>query len=426
VQGAHCATSEHAVSRRDRRANAPPPAGPNAQPAAEASIRDQLRRASPSQLALLPIRMFFGVTFLYAGIDKLLDPTFLDPSSPGSITAQLQAFARVSPLAALVRIAEPWAPAVGILIALAEIAIGLGALTSLAFRAAAAGGAVLSLLFFLTASWTTHPYYYGADLPYTIGWIALLIGGTGGLLVPRVVREIGAVPPDDVRFARGARGVGRPRGAMTEPEVSPGRRLILQAGVLGAFSIAVASVALPLRFLRAGDDAGLRGAVSGDGATAGAGSGVPGGATVPGSTPSASPAPSGSPAVAGSPGAAGSPPGSTFHPSGLTVASTANVDRKGAVAIRVPADAPGPLPAGDPAVIVRLADGSYVCYDAVCTHEGCRVGWDARDSVLLCPCHGAAFDPADHGAVLAGPTNVPLPELPLVVDKVAGTITLKA
>ena len=54
------------------------------------------------------------------------------------------------------------------------------------------------------------------------------------------------------------------------------------------------------------------------------------------------------------------------------------------------------------------------------------MGWDARDSVLLCPCHGAAFDAADHGAVLGGPTNVPLLELPIVVDQQAGTISLQA
>jgi thiosulfate dehydrogenase [quinone] large subunit len=357
----------------------------------------QIRRASPAQLALLPIRAFFGVTFLYAGLDKLLDPTFLDPASPGSITDQLQAFARVSPLAPLVRLAEPWAPAVGILIALAEIAIGLGALTGLAFRAAAVGGAVLSLLFFLTASWTTHPYYYGADLPYAIGWIALAVGGTGGLLVPRVVRELGSPAPDDLAHAARGPGGGRPRGLAPQPEVSPDRRLVLQAGVLGALSLVVASFAVPLRFLRAGE--GSQGVAAGSSSVA----------TAP-------------PGAAGSPGASTAP----FHPNGLAVASIAAVDKKGAVPIRIPVDAPAPLPAGDPGVIVRLPDGSYVGYDAVCTHEGCRVGWDAQDAVLLCPCHGAAFDPADHGAVLAGPTNTPLPELQLVVDQQAGTISLKA
>ena len=267
------------------------------------------------------------------------------------------------------------------------------------------GGAALSLLFFLTASWTTHPYYYGADLPYAIGWIALAVGGTGGLLVPHAVRELGASAPDDLAPAARGPGGGRPRGMAPQPEASPGRRLFLQAGVLGALSLVVAAVAVPLRFLRAGE--GSQGLAAGSEPSA----------TGPGSS-----------VATAAPGAAGSPGASTvpFHPNGLAVASIADVDKKGAVAIRIPVDAPAPLPAGDPGVIVRLPDGSYVGYDAVCTHEGCRVGWDAQDAVLLCPCHGAAFDPADHGAVLAGPTNTPLPELPIVVDQQAGTISLKA
>ena len=43
---------------------------------------------------------------------------------------------------------------------------------------------------------------------------------------------------------------------------------------------------------------------------------------------------------------------------------------------------------------------------------------------LFCPCHGATFDPKNHGAVLAGPTNIPLPEVPIHVDAQTGVITL--
>jgi len=74
--------------------------------------------------------------------------------------------------------------------------------------------------------------------------------------------------------------------------------------------------------------------------------------------------------------------------------------------------------------VILLDDGSFVAYDATCTHEGCRVGWDAATATLVCPCHGAQFDAAQHGAVLAGPTNVPLVELPLLVNEQDGTISL--
>ena len=87
--------------------------------------------------ALLPVRLFFGATFLYAGIDKLLDARFFDPSSPASIQAQMLIFSRVSPIAALVRVGQPLAVPIGLAIALAEIAVGLGTLTGLAFRATA-------------------------------------------------------------------------------------------------------------------------------------------------------------------------------------------------------------------------------------------------------------------------------------------------
>ena len=165
----------------------PPPLPPDAP---GLSFREQLERASPAARALLPIRAFFGVTFVYAGLDKLLDPAFFDASSPASIVAQLAAFTRVSPLAPLVRVVEPWAIPLGLLIALAEIAIGIGALTGLAYRLAAVGGMLLSFTFWLTASWGTHPYYYGPDLPYAFGWMALVIAGHGDLLVPAAVRRI--------------------------------------------------------------------------------------------------------------------------------------------------------------------------------------------------------------------------------------------
>ena len=92
----------------------------------------------------------------------------------------------------------------------------------------------------------------------------------------------------------------------------------------------------------------------------------------------------------------------------------------------MPFDAPAPLPAGDPGVIVRLADGTFVAYDALCTHEGCTVEWERADRFLHCPCHGAVFDPADRAAVLEGPTDQPLSPLPIAVDVVSGRIFLQA
>ena len=103
-------------------------------------MREQLASATVAARALLPVRFFFGATFLYAGLDKLLDPSFLDGVSPTSLAAQLTDFARASPLAPIVRVGESFATPLGLLIAFLEIAIGLGALTGLAYRVAAVGG----------------------------------------------------------------------------------------------------------------------------------------------------------------------------------------------------------------------------------------------------------------------------------------------
>jgi len=108
---------------------------------------------------LLPLRAFLGITFLFAGLQKLADRWFFQASAPSSIQAQLHRAARSSPIGGLVGSAAHHGTAVGVAIAFAEIAVGLGTLLGLWARIAAIGGAVLSLGFLLTVSWHTRPYY---------------------------------------------------------------------------------------------------------------------------------------------------------------------------------------------------------------------------------------------------------------------------
>ena len=404
-------------------AESPSRASRPSQPRDGASLWAQLAGASPAARALVPVRFFFGATFVYAGLDKIVDPTFFDPNSPSSITAQLTAFTRTSPVAFLIRPAEPFAVPIGILIALAEIAVGLGAISGLLFRLAAAGGAMLSFLFFLTASWSTHPYYYGPDLPYAFGWLALAIGGTSGVLVPGFIADLGATVESAVPWGQrvgspaSVSGFRPPSYLDEEPSVS--RRVVVQTGVLAGATLAVGALALPIRLFR------------GDDAAAGGGAGDASGASLAAATgASAAPAASTAPSTAPVPGGPTSAPYASPTPraaaNGLEVATTAQVNQAGAVRIIVPANAPASLPAGDPAIVVKLKGGGYACFDAICTHAGCRVVWDAVDDVLLCPCHGAAYDPNNHAAVLQGPTNQPLLKLPLVIDSKTGTISLQA
>ena len=69
---------------------------------------------------------------------------------------------------------------------------------------------------------------------------------------------------------------------------------------------------------------------------------------------------------------------------------------------------------GNPAFLVHLDNGNFVAYSAICTHQACTVAY--KDGNLACPCHGSVFDPADGAAVVAGPAQRPLPEIPVKVE----------
>ncbi|WP_218133818.1 Rieske 2Fe-2S domain-containing protein [Lentzea fradiae] len=131
---------------------------------------------------LLPLRAFLGGTFLYAGLSKLFDTHYLDDASPLGVQAQMVNAAASSPIGPLVSLAADQATAAGLAIAFGEVAAGLATLLGLFTRLAALGGVLLSLGFFLTVSWTTWPYYLGADIVFAVAWTPLLIAGDAGVL----------------------------------------------------------------------------------------------------------------------------------------------------------------------------------------------------------------------------------------------------
>ncbi|MEU8824188.1 DoxX family protein [Streptomyces sp. NPDC048636] len=134
-------------------------------------------RATAAHYALLPLRLFLGVTFVYAGIDKLTDPTFLADSGNGSIGALMSQVRDTSALPWLIDQSLKDPSAFGYAIAYGELAVGLGVLVGLLSRLAAFGGAMISLSLWLTVSWQTEPYYYGNDLAYLMAWLPLVLAG---------------------------------------------------------------------------------------------------------------------------------------------------------------------------------------------------------------------------------------------------------
>ena len=80
-----------------------------------------------------------------------------------------------------------------------------------------------------------------------------------------------------------------------------------------------------------------------------------------------------------------------------------------------------PAGARQPIVVAALAGGGYAATDALCTHLGCPVGFNATAQRLDCPCHGSRF--STDGAVLVGPAVRPLRALGAAADASGVTVT---
>lgn len=63
---------------------------------------------------------------------------------------------------------------------------------------------------------------------------------------------------------------------------------------------------------------------------------------------------------------------------------------------------------GDPTYLVVEKDKTLATYgiNAVCTHLGCVVPWNAAENKFICPCHGSQYN--DQGRVVRGPAPLSL------------------
>lgn len=313
--------------------------------------------------ALLPLRLFLGATFVFAGFQKLADPGFFQAGSRTYIGTQLQGFAPHSPIGGLLDwLGANLAVVTGATVVLTELAVGLAVLIGFRTRWFAAAGAVLNLLLFLSATWDVTPYFLGSDSVYAVAWVTLAIAGDGGVwTVGWGWREAVDAPVDERR-----------------------RTALLQLG--GAAVAAIWVLGLLPRGRTATALSSLNPTVSPTPAP-----------TTPGASPTTGPA----------------TPSATAAPSGVRIGSLADLGSQGSITYQDPKS-------GDPAVVVDLGNNRLVAYDALCTHAGCTVQYDPSQRVLFCPCHGAAFDPAQNATVLQGPAPTPLAALTVTVGPDGG------
>lgn len=276
------------------------------------------------------LRLWLGITFTYAGIDKALDGGFLNPKATTYIGKQLAGFAQQSPISPLLNKMIEHATLVGAGTMVGEIAIGLATLFGVFPFLAALAGAGLSASLWLSSSFHTTPYFLASDTAYLVMWLVLALG-----VMPRK-RTISRVLNVDRRSAIGI-------------------------GVVGALSIAFAGLgnifAKPAKIA------------------------------------------SGAAKVVTKQGG-GAPANSIAAISELNVGSALQIK----------------LASGDPGILIRTATDTVCAFSAVCTHQGCTVDYDQTSKELICPCHGARFDPLQNGKAIAGPTRAPLTEVPVKIS----------
>lgn len=326
-------------------------------------------REMPWSLRIL--RAFLGVTFVYAGLQKFLDPGFLHAGSPTYIGTQLAGFARATPAAPLMRVLAHVPSLVGIGVAVTEIAVGIAVLAGIGLITASVIGFSINVVLWLSATWHVHPYFLGSDSIYAVAWLALIVGSW------QVARA--RPTPQVSRF-------------QYDPDAAM-RRAMLRGGLVAGLAIALGGIANAL--------AGPAGAASSGIAAAG---GSDRASRQPART--AAPPPTGS----ASPSTAPSIPGRTI----------ANLD-----SLQVGQALGFTAPGVGPAAVVRLANDTVVAYSRVCTHAGCLVGYSQSSQLFVCPCHGAEFDPAQQADPTPGsPTSTPLQMIRVVVDKATGDVIL--
>lgn len=262
------------------------------------------------------IRLWLGVTWIYGGWYKAVDPGFLAKTGPTSFARELVGFQTSSPLGLIFKYMLERSTLFGIGVILIEFALGFATLFWIAPTLSAFAGFSMSIGLWLTATWHVKPYFLGSDTVYAVMWLSYLLVLIGNR------RKI---------------------------DVSLDRRGALRVACLGA--MAVVATLLARAFQKRTTGSAL----------------TPGGAIIK---------------------VADLPMGKSHEFA---------------------------LGTGEPVMLFRTKNGVFA-YSEICTHQGCTVQYSATDKALICPCHGATFDPFNGAKILAGPATSPLASVKVAIS----------
>ncbi|QIJ63384.1 DoxX family protein [Streptomyces sp. JB150] len=126
---------------------------------------------------LLPLRIFLGFISIYAGMGKLCDPVYFDGGKRGSMVTWLNTLHPWDVAEPLRQFALEHPVGSGLVIAFAQVIVGVLTVFGCWQRVAAVGGALLSAALLVTVSWKSVPAYETPDIIYLAAWSPLIIAG---------------------------------------------------------------------------------------------------------------------------------------------------------------------------------------------------------------------------------------------------------
>ncbi|MFD9932535.1 DoxX family protein [Streptomyces massasporeus] len=128
-------------------------------------------------VVLLPLRVFLGFISIYAGMGKLCDPVYFEGGKRGSMVKWLNTLHPWEVAEPLRQFALEHPVGAGLVIAFAQVIVGVLTVLGCWQRVAACMGALLSAALLVTVSWKSVPAYETPDIIYLAAWSPLIIAG---------------------------------------------------------------------------------------------------------------------------------------------------------------------------------------------------------------------------------------------------------